>query len=130
MPLYILPDKGVDFMNIQPVGCSVQNVNIDWEEQQIIRRLKTYGVKPTGNKTTDRAKLHQLELQEAKKSTNIKKDFFTISESDLKEIQQGQQEQNMPKVEPDINQSAMQGATILGEQLFLAHLMKKKIQNI
>ena len=40
---------------------------MDEEHQQIARRLRMYGITPSGNKSADKAKLHEIELREAKK---------------------------------------------------------------
>ena len=48
-------------------GYSCGISGIDDEYQKIIARLRMYGYEPTGNKSADRAKLHEIELREAKK---------------------------------------------------------------
>ncbi len=44
-------------MNISSMGQVALNVAMDSEYQRIIRELRALGIEPTGNKTTDKAKL-------------------------------------------------------------------------
>lgn len=44
-------------MNISSMGQVALNVAMDSEYQRIIRELRALGIEPTGNKSTDKAKL-------------------------------------------------------------------------
>ena len=55
-------------MNISAIN---QMACMDYEYMQIIRRLKMYGLSPTGSKSADKARLHEIELREAKKENCV-----------------------------------------------------------
>ena len=58
----------------------------DYELIQIMRLLMIYGVVPTGNKATDKARLHDIELLRAKNQNEPSGKFFTISYKQEQEI--------------------------------------------
>ena len=126
MPLNILPETGVGLVDIQPISFSMCVCNIDLEEEQIMRRLKAYGVTPTGKKIIDKEMLRRIELQKAKESTIVENKFLTVSKGEQEKIQQKKKEKKKTISNANINPNSMQGATIMGEQLFLATQMKKK----
>lgn len=70
-------------------SCGMSSVNSDYQE--IIRKLRAYGVTPSGDYYTDKAKLNKIE--EAKDSKNAK-----FSNSDNKEKTQEVEKTNTPKV--------------------------------
>ena len=43
----------------------------DAEHAEIIRRLRKYGIKSTGNKSLDKQILHRLELKDAEKESSV-----------------------------------------------------------
>ncbi|MCQ2754785.1 MAG: hypothetical protein MJ231_07035 [bacterium] len=112
-------------MGIQPINFSMHNSNVDWEEQQIIKRLQAYGVTPTGNKSIDKATLHKLEVQDVKKSSHVENKFLTVSPEEQEKIHE-EKNKNKSDFNPDVNVNSMDGAKLLGEQLYLAIQMKKK----
>lgn len=85
---------------------------VDSEEKEIAARLLAYGETPTGDKTTDRAKLHRIELEKAKQESTVSASkFLTVSTSEQEKIQDKKKEkrkevQQSPKDE-------MKGAAIL-----------------
>lgn len=118
--------KGVNPINYNyamQVSCS-----IDYEYQQIIKRLIIYGLKPSGNKSADRARLHEIELREAKKENTITSKFLTVSKSEQQKIQDKKKEKRA-EINPNIDPSKMKGMQILGEQIMLAINMKKEKRN-
>lgn len=61
---------------------------IDTEEQEIIVKLLACGETPTGDKTTDRAKLHRIEAEKAKQENTVSANkFLTISTAEQENIQ-------------------------------------------
>ena len=63
--------------NISSFGCFSCTVayTIDEEEKRILRKLLQYGIKGTGKKKIDKAKLHELELRQAQKENCISSNF-------------------------------------------------------
>jgi len=116
-------------MNIQGISSysvsSIGSCSIDSEEKEIMRRLLAYGIKPTGDKTTDRARLHELELKEAQNNNFITTKFLTISKSEQEKIQEKKKEK---KSDNDIKQTVekFEGSTALGEQIYLVLQIKNK----
>lgn len=65
---------------------------VDSEEKEIAARLLAYGITPTGDKSTDRAKLKRIELEKAKQETTISSNkFITVSASEQEKIQDKKQ---------------------------------------
>lgn len=83
--------------------------SIDEEYKRIIAKLLEYGIMPSGSKSTDKAKLHEIEMQKLKtelgsngKGTVNQSKFVTISASEieqLKEKLQATERENKPKCE-------------------------------
>ena len=65
---------------------------IDREEQEILRRLLKYGIRGTGNKSIDKAKLHEIELREAQKENTISSKFLTVGKNEQEKIQDKKKE--------------------------------------
>lgn len=101
---------------------------IDREEQEILRRLLKYGIRGTGNKSTDRAMLHELELRDAKKEDAVTSEFLTVGKNEQEKIQDKKKERKA-EAYPDIKQTETKGAKTLGEQIYLAIQMKKNIED-
>ena len=96
----------------------------DYEYQRIIRKLMEYGITPTGNKTADRNKLHEIELREAEKENCITSKFVTVTKSEQEKIQERKKE-HRKEVNPEQYQNSTKGQKILGEQIMLAIKMKQ-----
>ena len=61
---------------------------IDTEEKEIAAKLIAYGEAPTGDKTTDRAKLHRIEAEKTKQESTVSANkFLTISTAEQENIQ-------------------------------------------
>lgn len=111
-------------MSIQPISkCSA--FIYDWEYKAIIRKLAQYGLKPTGNKSSDKMKLRQIELREAQKEESVTSRFLTVGKGEQEKIQEKKQEKQEIS-NPTPSQDNMLGQQLLGEQLLLAIKMKKK----
>lgn len=102
----------------------------DAEWQRIIEKLwNEYGIRSSGSKSLDKQKLHELELREAQKQTEIKKKFLTVSENEKEKILA---KKNEKKNESELRtcDDSTKGAEILGKQIFQAIQMKQEQDNI
>lgn len=116
---------------------------IDEEEKRIMRRLKQYGIKPSGKKSVDKAKLHEIELKEAQQLNYVTNKFLTVTKMEQEKIQDKKKvkrKENNPeldlkkeikKIESKNNNADKNtdperkvGATALGEQMWLSIQMK------
>ena len=117
---------------------NVNNVNInssmmflggpDAEEKRIARRLLQYGITPSGNKSADRAKLHEIELKEAKKLNYITNKFLTVTVAEQEKILEKKKEKR-EEVNPELYPDTKEAEKFLGEQIYLAIRMKKNKKN-
>lgn len=107
---------------------------MDAEEKRIAARLRQYGIKPTGDKNTDKAKLREIELREAKNETGVSNKFLTVTKGEQEKIQAQKKElkkqvnpEQFPNSEKIQHRKDVEKAEkALGEQLFLAIKMKEK----
>lgn len=107
---------------------------MDAEEKRIAARLRQYGIKPTGDKNTDKAKLREIELREAQKQNTITNKFLTVTKGEQEKIQAQKKElkkqvnpEQFPNSEKIQRRKDVEKAEkALGEQLFLAIKMKEK----
>ena len=118
-------------MNIDKIGSfnfstGINLRRIDKEEEEILRRLAHYGVKGTMNKSVDRAKLHELEVAEVKKEKSVSSKYLTVSRTEQEKII-SKTEEKKEEANQFVNPEAATGAKALGEQIYLAIQMKKKI---
>lgn len=115
-------------MNIRNIGfsSSISCVSsVDSEEKEIMRRLLAYGITPTGNKITDRAKLREIELERAKNSNYVIPDLFTVSKSEQDEIQKVKKDKRK-EIEKSANNGNLDDLDNLGKQIYIAIQLKKK----
>ena len=64
-------------------------VALSWEDaeaREIKRRLIAMGETPTGNKTSDREKLHRLEKEKAKQDGYVSSKYLTVSAQDIQKL--------------------------------------------
>lgn len=121
--------NGVTSYAVCTSGCSM-----DAEEKRIAARLRQYGIKPTGDKNTDKAKLREIELREAKNETGVSNKFLTVTKGEQEKIQAQKKElkkqvnpEQFPNSEKIQRRKDVEKAEkALGEQLFLAIKMKGK----
>ena len=100
----------------------------DQEWQRIIDRLwNKYGIRSTGSKTSDKMKLHELELKEVKELEGecSSSKFITISSEELERYRKKRRDKKIEKNPKDYPHTAI-GAEILGKQIFLAIQIKKE----
>lgn len=100
---------------------------IDREEEEILRRLAMYGIKGTGIKSIDKAKLHEIELREAQKEDTVCSKFLTVSKNEQEKIQKKKKDKKIEK-DPKSYPDSPKGARILGEQIYLAIKIKKDLE--
>lgn len=78
------------------ISCSFGAIgggSVDEEYKRIVERMLALGLTPTGNKSADKAKLHEAEMQQLKSelgrngkgSVNTKK-YVTISSTEIQEL--------------------------------------------
>ena len=88
--------------NIASSGLIVGGGGMDEEYKRIIERMLALGLTPTGNKTSDKAKLREIEMQliktelgqNGKGSVNSGK-YVTISTSEIEKLKEKLQEKAM-----------------------------------
>jgi hypothetical protein len=102
------------------------SASIDYEYQQIIRRLARYGLKPSGSKSIDRARLHEKELEEAEKENCVSSKFLTVTENEQEKIQEKKKEKRI-EANPELDKKQL-GQEILGQQIMIAIEMKDKFK--
>ena len=113
--------------NISSFGnfsCTVA-YTIDEEEKRILRKLLQYGIKGTGKKKIDKAKLHELELRQAQKENCISSKFLTVSQNEQQKIQDKKKAKRQ-EANPEKYQNTDKAQRVLGEQIYLAIKMKNK----
>ena len=113
--------------NISSFGnfsCTVA-YTIDEEEKRILRKLLQYGIKGTGKKTIDKAKLQELELRQAQKENCISSKFLTVSQNEQQKIQDKKKAKRQ-EANPEKYQKTDKAQIVLGEQIYLAIKMKNK----
>lgn len=116
---------------------------IDAEEQEIMRRLKALGITPTGNKATDKAKLHQHEMMELKaeikatggKGSINKSKYLTISTNEIEQLKEAEKDRNKQTEEDDEETETKKEAAKhqLGatqESILNQHFLVKKKQKL
>lgn len=111
-------------MSIKSVSCSL--FIYDWEYQAIIRKLAQYGLRPTGNKSSDKMRLHQIEVREAKKEDEVTSRFLTVGKSEQEKIQDKKEEKN--NIGKSLPSNDIQlGQYLLGEQMMIMMKIKKRV---
>lgn len=125
LPTYITQEC-IMIEKISPI--LTQFCSYDSETLEIMRRLRQYGVTPTGDKTTDKAKLHEIELKKAEQENCICNKFLTVSIAEQEKIQNKKKKKRIelnPELKSDYNQKKFEGAKALGQQIYLSIKMKK-----
>ena len=102
---------------INPLNqCNCSGVSpYDYEYMQIIRKLAQYGLRPTGSKSSDKIRLHEVELRQAQKENCITSKFLTVSTKEQEKIQEKKQEKK-EETNPEIKENPTKGQEILGQQ--------------
>ena len=115
--------------NIKPISCGYVGISsiIDYEYQQIIRKLAQYGLRPSGSKSADRARLHRIERQQAEKEDCVTHKFLTVSTNEQEKIQEKKKEEKIEN-NPELNQEKI-GQELLGQQIMIAINLKDKFKD-
>ena len=116
----------IDRISLECSMCVI-SCAMDEEEKAIMRRLKQYGIKGTGRKSIDKAKLHDIELREAQKEDCITNKFLTVTKGEQEKIQDKKTEKRKD-INPEKSPNSARGQKILGEQIYLAIKMKQNKQ--
>ena len=111
-------------MEIYKISMCTMSCAIDEEEKAIMRRLKQYGIKGTGRKSADKAKLHDIELREAQKEDCVTNKFLTVTKGEQEKIQDKKKEKRK-EINPEKYPNSEQAQKVMGEQIYLAIKMKK-----
>ncbi len=100
---------------------------MDPELAEIARRLRLYGIIPTGNKSTDKNTLRKIELEKAKQEPAVSNKFLLVTKGEQERIQNKKKENkktNLPKTsDREMTQKAM---NTMGEQIYFAIKWKDK----
>ena len=68
-------------------------LGLDSEEKEIMALLLSYGITPTGDKSKDKAKLHEIEYQKATRESVVSSNkFYTVSATEQEHIQEKKNE--------------------------------------
>lgn len=118
----------MEINRIQSYNCSFcsSGGSVDEEEKAIMRRLLQYGVKPTGKKIIDKAKLHDIELRKAEVEPCVSNKFLTVTKSEQEKIQAKKKEKRKER-NPEKYTNSEQAQKVMGEQIYLAIRMKKVV---
>lgn len=119
--------------NVSFTSCfSLACAGPDYEQLQIERRLRAYGIEPTGNKFADKAKLHEIELQKVKNANSPNGGFLTISYAKEQEIIDAKKERVRGNSKKSIDNNdknlKLKEDEILGKQILAIIELKKREQ--
>lgn len=107
---------------------------IDEEYKRIIEKLMALGITPSGNKTSDKAKLREYELRELKselgtngKGNVNKSNYITISSSEIERLKMQLQTKEEDSEEMKEKKEAAQNQTgAMQEAMLNQYFIKKK----
>ena len=97
----------------------------DYEWLQIIQKLRKYGISSSKNKSRDVAMLREFELKEAENAKSLNANFLTLNQSELETIRE-ENKKNYIENNSGSMLDSQKASKILGEQLYLAIMMKKQ----
>ena len=103
----------------------------DPELVAIMRKLREYGIVPTGNKSNDKATLYRIEIEKAKQENVVTGKFLTITKGQEEKIQENKKAKRK-EITPENNsnsekaQKQEKAMKTIGEQIYLAIKMKQK----
>ena len=129
MPTVIL--LGVYLMAINGISSfSFSSGGNDPELVAIMRKLREYGIVPTGNKSNDKATLYRIEIEKAKQENVVTGKFLTITKGQEEKIQENKKAKRK-EITPENNsnsekaQKQEKAMKTMGEQIYLAIKMKR-----
>ena len=103
----------------------------DPELVAIMRKLREYGIVPTGNKSSDKATLYRIEIEKAKQENVVTGKFLTKTKGQEEKIQENKKAKRK-EITPENNsnsekaQKQEKAMKTMGEQIYLAIKMKQK----
>jgi len=116
---------------MQTAGIYLQSIyqvsSIDYEWLEIIKRLKKYGVKSTGNKTADYTLLKKLERREAE-TDSCAPNLMNIPQPEQTKLKEGKKEAKTENT-PENSLNQLENLDLLGSQIFAAVKMNNKIRH-
>ena len=115
----------MSIQKIPSIGLFSISSGPDNEHLEIMRRLRAYGVTPTGDKTTDKNKLREIELKKAKEATTVTNRFYTVSIAEQEKIQEKKKEKKK-ELNPEFKLEDFNGLKAQGEQTYLLLKLKKE----
>lgn len=103
----------------------------DPELVAIMRKLREYGIVPTGNKSNDKATLYRIEIEKAKQENVVTGKFLTITKGQEEKIQENKKAKRKeitPENDSNSEKAQKQEKALktMGEQIYLAIKMKQK----
>lgn len=104
---------------------NIVSSSLDYEAKRIAAKLRSYGITPTGNKNKDKAKLHEIELREAKQSDSVSNKLITVNKSKQDKIQTEKKEKR-EILNPKQYLNSQKAQQLLGEQIYIANQINKK----
>ena len=130
MPIVIL--LGVYLMAINGISSfSFSSGGNDPELVAIMRKLREYGIVPTGNKSNDKATLYRIEIEKAKQENVVTGKFLTITKGQEEKIQENKKAKRK-EITPENNsnsekaQKQEKAMKTMGEQIYLTIKMKQR----
>ena len=87
--------------------------------------MQKYGLIPSGNKTTDKMRLHEAEIKEAKEEKGNVTGLLTVTQGELDRIKE-KAKMKREETNPEDYPNTTKGQEALGEQIMLAIKMKKE----
>lgn len=115
----------MSIQKIPSIGLFSMSGGPDNEHLEIMRRLRAYGVMPTGDKTADKNKLREIELKKAKEETSVSNKFYTVSIAEQEKIQEKKKEKRIEN-NPELGDKQLKNLGVKGEQIYIAIQLKKK----
>jgi len=102
-------------MNISALSGTSSGVAIDSEYQRIIRELRALGIEPTGNKSTDKAKLEEATSSQKAQQTQQTQNVQFVSKTEDTENAGAESSQDNLKNDMSIQAQQMTGATQISD---------------
>lgn len=100
--------------------------NPDYEYRKIIKKLKQYGIEPTGNKTYDKSRLKEIELRELKEENCVSNKHLTLAKNEQEKILYEIADEKKPP-EPQYTLSSAEAEELRSQQIWQAIKLKKKL---
>ena len=98
-------------ISVNSVSSVSAGSGIDEEYKRIIEKLLALGITPSGNKASDKAKLHEYEMKQLKaelgsdgKGSVNKSDYITISSAEIEQIKATLQAKNEEEKSPEFQE--------------------------